>query len=98
MAQEPKSSFEIAMEKLKERDRERGKAPPRKLTAKEKAQIAEVRSFYESKLAEREILFGDEMKRAGFDDAKREEVEKAYAEDRRRMEHERDEKIRKIRK
>ena len=53
---EPKSAFELAMEKLKARDQEKGTAPPRKLTGEEKEKIAETRTFYESKLAEREIL------------------------------------------
>jgi hypothetical protein len=97
MSEEPKSSYEIAMEKLKARDRERGAVPPRRLSAKQRDQIAEVRTFYASKLAEREILFADELKKAGFDADKRAEVEKAYAEDRRRMEAEMEERIRKIR-
>lgn len=94
---EPKSAFELAMEKLKAMDREKGTAPPRKLSGKEKEKIAEIRSFYGSKLAEREILYQDELSKAGFDAEKRAEVEKAYLEDRERMERERDRKIQEVR-
>ena len=95
---EPKSALELAMEKLRARDEARGQAPPRKLTAEQKRKIAEVRSFYASKLAEREILYSDELKRAGFEPEKREEVEKAYLKDRERMERELASKLEGIRK
>ncbi len=55
-----------------------------------------MRGFFASKLAEREILYQDELKKAGFDEEKRAEVEKAYAEDRQRLEREREAKIAKI--
>ncbi len=97
MGDQPKSSYEIAMEKLRQRDRDRGESPPTKLTAKQKEQISETRNFYASKLAEREILFQDELKKAGHDPEKRAEVEKAYSEDRQRLEREREEKLRKVR-
>lgn len=93
---EPRSSLEIAMERLRVRDQARGTAPPRRLTEKEKARISEVRSFYDSKIAEREILFQDEFKKAGFEVDKREEVEKAYLHDRGKLEAERDRKIAEI--
>lgn len=93
----PRSAYELAMEKLRARDEARGEAPPRKLTDEQKEKIAEVRSFYGSKLAEREILYQDELNRAGPDPGKREEVENAYREDRKKMERERDASIQKIR-
>ena len=93
MEEEPKSALEVAMEKLRVQDQERGEAPPKKLTDEQKNQIAEVRSFYGSKLAEREILYADELKKAGLEEEKLREVEEAYQEDRRRMEVERDSKI-----
>ena len=98
MSDEPKSAYEIAMEKLRRRDRESGKAPPRALTEAVKEKIAEIRSFYGSKLAEREILYRDELKKAGFDEDKRAEVEKAYLEDRRGLEKEQEAKIAEARK
>ena len=85
------------MEKLKAQDQEKGKAPPRRLTVEEKAKIAEVRSFYESKLAEREILYQDELKKAGPDPERRTEVENCYREDRQKLEREREGKLEKLR-
>jgi hypothetical protein len=96
VSDKPKTAFEIAMEKLRSRDEKQGKAPPKKLTEAQKDQIAELRNFYGSKLAEREILYEDEQKKAGIDPEKRDEVEEAYQEDRKRLAQERDEKIAKI--
>jgi len=97
MGDAPKSAFEIAMEKLRTKDIESGEAPSRKLKPAEKRKIAEIRSFYEAKIAEREILHRSEMRGRIDDPAKIEEIEANYRTDRRRLESERDEKIAKIR-
>jgi uncharacterized protein (DUF885 family) len=57
---EPKSAFEIAMEKLKAS----GDAYPASLTDEQKAEIAEIRSRFRAKVAELEIRHQDEMKKA----------------------------------
>jgi hypothetical protein len=50
-----KSAYELAMERL-------GKTgPSRTLTDTQKAELAEIESLYKSKIAEREIRFGDEI-------------------------------------
>jgi len=97
MGHAPKSSYEIAMEKLKAKDNARGESPGRKLTGIEKDQIAEIRSFYESKLAEREILFKSERAKVAHDPEKLKEIEEGYQTDRRRFNAERDAKIEKVR-
>ena len=51
----PKSAFELAMERLRQKDKEAG-VDERPLTDAQKAAIAEARQFYEAKVAEREIL------------------------------------------
>ena len=51
----PKSSFELAMERLRLKDREAG-VDEHPLTDTQKAAIAEARQVYEAKVAEREIL------------------------------------------
>ena len=51
----PKSAFELAMERLRRKDRDEG-AVERPLTDDQKAEIAEVRKVYEARVAEREIL------------------------------------------
>ncbi len=97
MGNEPKSAYEIAMEKLRARDVDRGEKPGRKLSAALKAQLAEIRKFYESKLAEREILFRSERAKVLHDPEKLKEADEHYRTDRRRFESERESKIEKIR-
>ncbi len=59
----PKSAYEIAMERLRRKDREEG-VRERPLTDAQKAAIAEARKLYESKMAEREILHRDALAKA----------------------------------
>ena len=91
----PKSAYEIAMERLKQKDREEG-VEERPLTEAQRAQIAEVRSQYEARFAEREILHRDALLKTQ-DPAAIETLEEEYRRDRERMGSERDSKIRKIR-
>ena len=58
-----KSSLEIAMEKLRRQDAERGEAATT-LTASQKKEIAELRRYYQAKLAEREILHQADLRKA----------------------------------
>ena len=97
MSDRPKSAYEVAMEKLRAQDKEHGEAPGKPLTTKQKERIAEVRKHYESKVAEREILYHAERKKAPDDPDKVGEIERSYLTDRRRLESERDAKIEKIR-
>ena len=57
---EPKSAFEIAMEKLKAT----GDANTTSLTDAQKAEIAEIRSRFRAKVAELEIRHQEQMKKA----------------------------------
>ena len=59
----PKSAYELAMERLRKKDREEG-VVERPLTDDQKAEIAEVRKVYEAKVAEREILHRDALRKA----------------------------------
>jgi hypothetical protein len=59
----PKSAYELAMERLRRKDREEG-VVERPLTDEQKAEMAEVRKVYEAKVAEREILHRDAMRKA----------------------------------
>lgn len=90
----PKTAFEIAMARLREKDREAG-VEERPLSDTQKAAIAEVRTFYEAKTAEREILHQHALRNA----KSREEVEKLEAElaqDRERLASDRERKIAEI--
>jgi dephospho-CoA kinase len=94
----PKSALELAMERLKKQDAEAG-VTTRSLNAEEKAAIAEVRSLYDSKIAEQEILQQAAMKQLrGADPAERDEVERRFRRERERLASERDAKVEKIRR
>jgi primosomal protein N'' len=91
----PKSAFELAMERLRQKDQEAG-VVERPLTDEQKAAIAEARSIYEARVAEREILHRDALRKAKSS----EEIAKLgeeLAQDRDRLARERDSKIAKIR-
>jgi len=91
----PKSALELAMERLREKDREEG-VVERPLTEAQKAAIAEARTVHEAKVAEREILH-----RAALGKARSyEEVAKLnqeLAQDRERLARDRDRKLTEIR-
>ncbi len=90
----PKSAYELAMERLRQKDREAG-VEERPLTEAQKAAIAEARQVYQARMAEREILHRDALNKART----REEVEKLESElaiDRDRLASDRDRKIAEI--
>ena len=94
----PKSAFELAMERLRKQDADEG-VTTRPLTDEQKAAIAEVRSLYDSKIAEQEILQAAAMKHLqAADPAEREEVERRFRRERERLASERDAKVEKIRR
>ncbi len=82
MAKMPKSSFELAMERLRASDP--GGAKDKPLTAKQKEEIAEARRVAAARLAECEILFRDAMKQH-HEPAEREKAEGEYKIDRQRI-------------
>ena len=92
----PKTAFELAMERLRKKDREAG-VETRAVTEAQKASIAEIRNFYEAKLAEAEVLHQSKL-RTLMDPAARDVLEQEYRRDRERLTSERDGKIEKIRR
>lgn len=82
MGKQPKSSFELAMERLRAADPAGAKASP--LNASQKKEIAEARRVAAARLAEREILFQDAQKQTQ-DPAEREKAENDYRIDRKRI-------------
>ena len=92
---EPKSSYELAMERLRKKDADLG-IVEQKLTDAQKAAIGEARSIYESRVAERQILHREKVL-ATFDPAERETLEEQYRRDLERFATDRDAKIRAIR-
>jgi hypothetical protein len=91
----PKSAYELAMERLKKKDAEDG-VVEQKLTAEQKAAIAEARSIYEARVAERQILHRDK-RLTTYDPAEVEKMEEEYRRDMERFATDRDVKIRRIR-
>jgi len=90
----PKSAYELAMERLRQKEREAG-VEERPLSDEQKAAIAEARQVYQARMAEREILHRDALGKA----QSREEAEKLEGElarDRERLASERDRKIAQI--
>jgi hypothetical protein len=90
-----KSSFELAMERLRRQDAEAG-IDHRPVSDAQKTAMAEVRNFYEAKIAEAEVLYQSKM-RGTFNPEEQATLTQDYRRDRERLESERDAKIEKIR-
>ena len=90
-----KSAFELAMERLRKSDADAG-IESHPLTDAQKAAIAEVRNFYEAKIAEQQVLHQSRLKTTA-DPAQRATLDEDYRRDRERFVSERDAKIEKIR-
>jgi len=91
----PKSALELAMERLRKKDREEG-VVDRPLSDKDKAAIVEARKVCEAKLAEREILYHSALARSRDPEAAA-ALEEEYRRDRDRIIYDRDKKIEEIR-
>jgi len=92
----PRSAYELAMERLRKKDADAG-VEPRAVTDQQRAAIAEIRNFYEAKLAELEVLH---QGRARTDRSLEERAlrEQEYRRDRERLTSERDAKIERARR
>ena len=91
----PKTAYELAMERLRQKDKEGGTVE-RPLSNEQKAAIAEARRVHDAKVAEREILHRDALRKA----TSHEEIAKLDAElaqDRDRIARDRDRRIAEIR-
>lgn len=91
-----KSSFELAMERFRKSDEEAG-IERRPVTQAQKAAIAEIRNFYEAKLAEVEVLHQGRLVTL-VDPAERAARDEEYRRDRERLTSEREAKIEKARR
>ena len=87
----PKSAFELAMERLRKKDREEG-VEDTPLTDEQRAAIAEAKKLYEAKLAEREILYHAAQRKARDPEALA-ALEEEYRRDRERFATDRDRQI-----
>ncbi len=85
------------MERLRKKDAEEG-VSTRPVTDEQKAAIAEVRSLYDSKIAEQEILQQSAMNRLlGADPAELDVMSSQFRRERERLASERDAKVEKLR-
>jgi len=92
----PKSAYELAMERLRKKDKEEG-VEERALTPAQREAIAEARKVAEARLAEREILHASKM-RGVLEPEAREALELEYRRDRDRIVSDRDRKIDDVRR
>jgi hypothetical protein len=93
--QPPKSAYEIAMERLRQKDVDEGveRRPP---TEQQKAAMTEIRSVYEAKLAQEDVMHKSTLLRT-VDPEARAAIEQEYQRTRARLLSERDAKIARIR-
>lgn len=92
------SAYEIAMARLRAKDRDEGVEEARPLSDAEKAEIAELRREAKAKLAEMEILHRKNLAGAAADPAALAKIEDAYRVDRARIEDRLETKIAKIKR
>jgi hypothetical protein len=86
-----KSAYELAMERLRKADAEAG-IEERRLTDEERTALADLRNFYDAKLAEREVLHQSALRKT-LDHEARAAIEEEYQRDRERLTSERDSKL-----
>lgn len=83
------------MERLRKKDAEAG-IESRPLTDAQKAAIAEIRNFYEAKMAEQDVMHHSKLRRT-FDPAEIDTLQQEFRRDRERLQSERDAKIARVR-
>jgi hypothetical protein len=91
----PKSAYELAIERLRKQDEDAG-IERQVVTAAQKAAVAEIRNFYEAKLAELEVSYQGQL-RSMFDPEKHAALGEEYRRDRERLTSERDRKVQQAR-
>jgi hypothetical protein len=91
----PKSAIELVMERLRKKDAEAGLTDT-PLSDAQRSAIAEARSVWEARVAERKIMHRSAVATT-FDPAERQALDDALRKDLERFESDRDAKIRKIR-
>ena len=95
MSDAPKSWYELAMERLRKKDADAG-IEEKPLTDDQRKAIAEARSVYDSRVAERRIMHQSVMMKT-MDPAAIEEREAEFRRDLERFASDRDRKIKEIR-
>jgi|SRR5512132_596354 len=91
----PRSALEIVLERLRKKDADAG-VEETALTDQQRAEIAEARSIYDARVAERRIMHQSALMTV-FDPAEREQLDQLFRRDLERFESDREAKIRRIR-
>ena len=91
----PKSSYELAMERLKKKDAAEG-VEERFVSEEQKAEIAEIQRVYAAKVAEIEILHKSKLMTV-FDAEERMKIEQEHRRDLERLKDDRERKLAKVR-
>jgi hypothetical protein len=94
--QAPRTALEIAMDRLRQKDAQDG-VELRPRTDEQKAAIGEVRSIYDARLAQTEVMHRSAIVGTA-DPAARAKLDEEYQRDRERLQSERDAKIDRIRR
>jgi hypothetical protein len=92
----PKTAYELTMERLRKK-RRGGRPRAAAVTDAQKGAVAEIRSVYEAKLAELDVMHQSQM-RASVDPNVRATLEEAFRGERERLTTERDAKVEKARR
>ena len=95
MSDAPKSALDLVMERLRKKDAEAG-VVEQALTDAQRTAIAEARSVYEARVAERKIMH-QSAALTTFDPAERQTLDDALRRDLERFEADRESKVKKIR-
>ena len=95
MSDAPKSALELVMERLKKKDAEAG-IEEKTLTDQQRAEIAEARSVYEARVAERRIMHQSQTASV-FDPAELQQRQEELRRDLAQFESDRDAKVKRIR-
>ena len=95
MPDEPRSALEIVMERLRKKDADAG-IEETPISDEQRAAIADARSIYEARVAERRIMHQSALLTV-FDPAEREQIDQLFRRDLERLESDRDARIRRIR-
>jgi len=93
-----KSAYELAMERLRTKDREDGVEESKPLSDEQRHRITELRAESQAKLAEMEILHRKDVASAGGDPEKLRDLEEKYRIDRERVDSRLESAIAKVRR
>ena len=99
MSDQPlKSAYELAMERLRTKDREDGVEESKPLSDEQRHRITELRAESQAKLAEMAILHRKDVASAGGDPEKLRDLEEKYRIDRERVDSRLESAIAKVRR